>query len=171
MPSPRRVGLVGLGLLLVAAVAMAGMDLAPSNLNPVSAPISFYNEGRPHWWLTGFLLAAALGVSLIARAMALRSGRSAATTLLIAGAVSLAVVAAIPADPWFPWERSLTTRGWLHVFAAMAAGLAFTAGALLHTRTERRRRRADSLTLLLDALALSFVAVVAFAAGVVLVFL
>ena len=150
---------------------MVGMDLAPSNLNPVSAPISFYNQGRPHWWLTAFLLAAGLGISLIARAVSLRSGWSAATTLLLAAAVALAAVAALPADSWFPWQRPLSTRGWLHVLAAMFAGLAFTAGSLAHTRAERRRGGADSLTLLLDALSLSFVGVVAFVAGVATVFL
>lgn len=167
----RRSGLAGLLLLAVSTVSMLGLHRARPDLDMVATPLSFYSRGAGSWMLAVSLVASGLAVLIIALSIHARATTGAGITALAIAGGGMLLAAIFIADPWFPWERMLTTRGWVHAIAVGVAVTAFATGAMLISRDAGLVDGDPVLRRLLRLLALAFLGVFGFFGALTVVYL
>lgn len=166
----KRLGIAGLAMLAVSTAAMLGMHRVRADLDLVSTPLSFYSHGPHAWLLAVSLIASGLAVLVIAAAISRQSASTIGIWALGASGVGMVLAGIVVADPWFPWERNLTPRGWVHAIVVGMAVIAFPIGAMLLSgsslgRDDRLTRR------ILRAVAVAFIATLGVFGGMTLVYL
>ncbi len=113
---------------MAGCAAFVLLHVLRADLDPIYAPLSFYALG-PHAWL--FVVGAiAVGVAAITLADLSR-------LFALAGA-ALFVIAAVPTDPWLPWQHGPTPLGAVHDAGFFVLVAAFSIGALAVSRTAPR---------------------------------
>ena len=113
-----KAALGGIGLAVLAMGALHGIQ---PGFNPIQVPISFYVHGR-HGWLLSVALGA-FGGSAVLLSRDLKPGpdRAAAEPYILWFGAGMLLAAAIPSDPWFPWQDAPSFRGAVHALSAVFA--------------------------------------------------
>jgi uncharacterized protein DUF998 len=130
----RSFAIAGVGLVAICAASMIALHRARPELNAVATPLSFYARGPGGWLLAVALVTSGIGEWMIASSLRRRVGGRAGLVALALGGAGMLLGAIAVADPWFPWEHPLTTRGWIHAAAIAVAVGGFAIGSLLVSR-------------------------------------
>ena len=120
--------------LLAAGVATVALDALAPGAGPLVQPLSsFAHTDYAGLWH----LAVGTGAAgLLLLAWTLRRVASTAFAIALAAAgVGLAVVGVCPADPWFPWERSPTFNGGLHLGAVVLVMVALSVAIAIRSHS------------------------------------
>lgn len=106
-----------LAALLVTAVAAVALDALAPGEGPLVVPLSFLAHTNFAWLWNLTVGAGAAGMLLLAWTVRQRAISPLFTIGLTVAGLALMLVVVFPSDLWFPWERTLTLSGGMHVGA------------------------------------------------------
>jgi hypothetical protein len=134
------------GALGVALGAVSALHVVQADRSLMHQPVSFYIHGRGGWLLPLALGSFGAAAWMISRGVSVQCGRSHANALRAFGA-AMVITAAVPCDPYFPWEAPASLSGIVHATVAVLAPplLILPMWALSRAATGARIRAASSL--------------------------
>ncbi|GJG89448.1 hypothetical protein tb265_46290 [Gemmatimonadetes bacterium T265] len=132
--SPARGLVLGGGALAVAVGDLVVLDVVAPGAGPLTQPLSSYAHTGYAWLWRLAVLSGALGVALLARGPVGRAAVPSVRPALLSAAAGLAAAGLCATDPWFPWERTPTGVGALHLTAVVLVAAAFARATARGTR-------------------------------------
>jgi hypothetical membrane protein len=140
------------GLMLVAG-GLVVLDVIDPGSGPIEYPLSAHAFGKyAAMWNACVVIVGAV----MLRASSRSDSHRRAARFLITGGIMFICVGVFTADPWYPWERMPTWRGWIHVSATLFSMIFF--GAAMAREFVRGAERSRMLAgLYLATLAFSLV--------------
>ncbi len=121
--------------LVVAATAAIVLDTVAPGAGPLVQPLSSFAHTEYAWLWRVTVGAGSAALLLLAWALRGRQTSRALQFSLAAAGVGLAVVGACDADLWFPWERTPTLSGGIHVEAVLLVLVALLIAMVARSRS------------------------------------
>ncbi len=121
--------------LIVTGVAAVALDALAPGAGPLVQPLSSFAHTDYAWLWHLTVGAGAAGLLVLAGTLRRRATSPAFTIGLAAAGIGLAAAGACSADPWFPWERSPTLGGGLHLGAVALVIVALSVAIAVRSRS------------------------------------